>query len=356
MMDFNQKAYAKRADNITLSNTQKIDLVDKMRKANTKNIISFPAPKIKSKIRLKLTKAIAAVLALAVIGTGILTYNMLNPNYENSFIMSADAAEFKLKKGSVNFANYETGGTPVNYEDKSNRNWVSDYVLSKFKIQGRNIETVSFKLKDKGLFFDTEPDYNNVPEYDVNKEFDDEYLKWWEIKYREGIDKTYESRLPLTNSFLENPEESYTKDAYNFCDGFTVKTQENSHNLNSITLDNYVKIWAEPDLYDSSIKKLIDKFYVFYDRMEEIEKENYKKWVAEGMPDAAIKSTDEMIQLESKMDEMEKKIYRKTIVGKTMEIVVNYKDKTTETCILKLDLEYDKQGFPWLTGEISSIY
>lgn len=343
-MTFNREEYSKRADEIRLTNAQRLSLVDNMRRENSSRVISRPKRIFCTRGKKLLTRSLAAALALVVLGAGALTYIHYNP--KNSFALSANAAEFRLDGTEVKIASGEAGGSPIYYEKKDKRNWVRDFKITDFEIQGNNIDEVSFSLGDKGAIFQTLPDRNKLPVYDVNRESDDSYLLWWDEQYAKALDESYIRREKPTNSYYKNVGEAHNSDENLFCNGFTVKNES----ADGISLNNNVSIVFEPDRSDEKTDALVEKFFNAYDKMEELEKQEHEKWVASGSPDVALTPTEEMKALEKELDKLDEEITEKVTRDKKMTVTVKYRDGQQESCTLRFTGKPEKKN-----GELVSF-
>lgn len=339
-MKFDRNKYAAGADKVSLTELQKLALTEHMRRANT---AKQPKRNFRSRGFTALTRSLAAAIAVIMLGVGIFTYYVFNPHHENSFVLTASAAKFKIDGSKIKIASCETGGTPIYYKDVEKRNWVYNYVISDLQIEGKNIDTVSFSIYDKGVFFYTFPYSKYLDNVDGSNQ----------SQYISALNKTYIEREPLTNSFYKNLTKVYDVSSdINFCDGFTIKnTDEND----CIKLDDQVWIYFEPDKSDKETCALLKGLYNHYDKMEGLEHQSKEKWIANGCPDEAIDTTPEMREVEQDLDEADNRLMKKVTEGKKMHITVKYKDGTKENVTMRFSGSQEtKDGVitSFLSGEL----
>ena len=160
--DFNAEVYKNNVKNIKLSEKQKAEVIKVMRdteKQYKQNNVSHKVFNLKTGT----AAAIAAVFVFVAIYAGFFKPNAerISSN-KNIFTITANAAEIEDKSeigvfSSVNGSQYLL--KDFNNDDTIYRNaqgktdYFNDFELTNLKISGKNIESVTFNSKQKGIYF-----------------------------------------------------------------------------------------------------------------------------------------------------------------------------------------------------------
>lgn len=308
---FNRAEYASYADKIKLNVTQKNILISKMQQAVSKDTKVYQ----KSKYRY-FTKAVAAVLSLAIIG-GVFCF--LGGIDRNSFIMTANASEILDTETQLASSEMTTGFNMQMFSESDSSPYLNkygkrdifhDFLLTDLTIKGENIESVTFEANRKSTYFNLFTDnYEN---------------KFTDIK-------------PLTNSQYSKEEfEKYYDGFFGYvCDGFTYL---NTNGHNEITLGRLVGLKVESDYSDSEIASWMDTVYECFEKNEEYQ----SLYAPENKIDGMHYVTEEEIANYRKQTEYMDKVIDKTLNGATVDITVKFTDGSEQRKTLVLG--YDNSG------------
>lgn len=312
--EINKAEYTEYADKIRLSDTQKNVLVSAMQNAESDETKVYPIKGHKI-----WTKAVAAVLSLAMIGSVIYFARGIGQN-KNSFTITANAAE--IGSSEVNLASgemdsgfpmtifKEDGAEPYLNQKIYKRDLFHSFRLTKLSVNGENIESITFKANKNTTYF-------NLLTDNYNNEF---------INIQAPANSQY-----TTDEFVKHYDGFF---GY-VCDGFTF---ENLYDGNEIRLDNKVAFMLESDWTDSEIAEWMEVVCECYDKKTEYKQELY--YETGGVGGGYI--SDEQIETDEKMVEYMDKIIAKTLDGATVDITVQFTDGAEQTKTLVLG--YDNSG------------
>lgn len=318
--EFNKNRYINFADKIKLSDTQKNILISQMENANsTLNETDKSEKKLNTYYNIW-SRAVAAVLALTIVGGVIYFLGNLGQK-ENSFIITASAAEIEIGESEIKLASGEivTNFSMRIFSDESVEPYLNEYgkqdlfqsfVITELTIEGENIESVTFDTNKNSTYF-------NIYTDNDNNEFED--------------------IQPLTHSqyAVEEFEKHYDGFFGYVCDGFTC---QNIYDSEEINLDNKISLMIESDYDDGEISEWMNIVSECIEKREKYQ----KKYAPEDKINGSHFATEEEIANDEKTEEYVEKIVQKTLDGATIDITVKFTDGTKQTKTLVLG--YDNSG------------
>ena len=328
---FNREEYANSVDKIKLNNTQKNILISKMQQVEAKDTKVYPISKYRY-----FTKAVAAVLSLAMIG-GLFCF--LGGIDRNSFIMTANASE--ISEAEIIIESDYVAGMKVNvlerkplaeYADEEYvTDWIEQISISDLSVTGKNIDSVTFKANKKLTHFTLFP----MGEYAFESQFDENNKPIRDNTFIEAVEKTYEDVLPFTNSnFQEKSEETNSLIVQGKrCDGFTYKNPDTSEGEQTISFGTNVTLCLETDRFHDEAQA------EYMDIMQECENSynaTGKEYVEleNGMCQYIL--SDEETALVQKQYEYRGKLLERLIDGASIDVTVKFKNGSQQTKTLEL--------------------
>lgn len=318
--EFNKNRYINFADKIKLSDTQKNILISQMENANsTLNETDKSEKKINTYYNIWL-RVVASVLAFTVIGAAMYFLGDFGQR-ENSFMITASAAEIELGTSEIKLASGEivTNFSMRIFSDESVEPYLNEYgkqdlfqsfVITELTIEGENIESVTFDTNKNSTYF-------NIYTDNYNNEFED--------------------IQPLTHSqyAVEEFEKHYDGFSGYVCDGFTC---QNIYDSKEINLDNKISLMIESDYDDGEISEWMNIVSECIEKREKYQ----QMYAPEDKINGSHFVTEEEIANDEKTEEYVEKIVQKTLDGATIDITVKFTDGTKQTKTLVLG--YDNSG------------
>lgn len=360
--DFDRETYKNEAENIKLSRSQKEILLEKMREADRKLEKEENKPKKNKIFNTTWTRAVAASLAVALIGTacymGFSNFNKASENNGatisddskkssgNLFSITANAAEIENKSVIGMFSGINGGQfllKDFENEDTIFRNkqgkvdYFNDYELTELKIKGSSIESVAFRSNRKSVYFVISSDIFVASEdekigNETNKIYDSGYFERKNIAGT-GNFSDYDS---LENSQYTKAEfEEHSDGLYGeFCDGFTYTLKNPSDKEQIIEIGQAISLVVETDRTDSEIDELMNEYCNLNDELLILRAENRS---ANGESGTV---SDEENELERKMEKLNNQMVQKTADGAVIDVTVKFTDGSAQT--QKINVGYYK--------------
>lgn len=351
--DFDRKTYKSETDKIKLNENQKEILLNKMREADRQLENEKNKPKKNKIFDTTWTRAVAASLAVAIIGTacymGFLNFNKASENNGattsddskkssgNIFSITANAAEIENKSvigmfsgmngGQFLLKDFENEDTV--YRNKQGKvDYFNDYELTELNIKGSNIESVVFRSNRKGVYFVISSEIFTSSE---DEKIDNENNKIIDNRYL-GQKKIAESGDFTDYNSLENSQ--YTKAEFEehsdglygeFCDGFTYTLKNPTDKEQIIEIGQAISLVVETDRTDSGIDEIMNEFCELSDKLLSLRAENRR---ANGEFGTV---SDEENELERKMEKLNNQMVQKTADGAVIDVTVKFTDGSTQT-------------------------
>lgn len=350
--DFDRKTYKSETDKIKLNENQKEILLNKMREADRQLENEKNKPKKNKIFDTTWTRAVAASLAVAIIGTacymGFLNFNKASENNGattsgdskkssgNIFSITANAAEIENKSvigmfsgmngGQFLLKDFENEDTV--YRNKQGKvDYFDDYELTQLSVKGSNVESVTFTSNRKSIYFVISP---NVFENSAD-ETDDESYKIYDDGYGQ-LKKIAESGDFSDYNSLENSQ--YTKAEFEehadglygeFCDRFTYTLKNPTDKEQIIEIGQAISLVVETDRTDSDIDELMNEYCKLNDELLTLRAENRR---ANGEFGTV---SDEENELERKMEKLNNQMVQKTADGAEIAVTVKFTDGSAQT-------------------------
>ena len=350
--DFDRKTYKSETDKIKLNENQKEILLNKMREADRQLENEKNKPKKNKIFDTTWTRAVAASLAVAIIGTACyLGFSNFNKAAEgntatssaenrksngNIFSITANAAEIENKSVIGMFSGISGGQflmRDFEKEDSLYRNkqgkvdYFDDYELTRLRVKGSNVESVTFTSNRKSIYFVINP---NVFE-NFADETDDESYKIYDDGYGQlkkiadtGDFSDYDS---LENSQYTKAEfEEHADGLYGeFCDRFTYTLKNPTDKEQIIEIGQVISLVVETDRTDSGIDEIMNEFCELSDKLLSLRAENRSANGEFGIV------SDEENKLEKKMEKLNNQMVQKTVDGAVIDVTVKFTDGSTQT-------------------------
>lgn len=351
--DFDRKTYKSETDKIKLNENQKEILLNKMREADRKLEKEENKPKKNKIFNTTWTRAVAASLAVAIIGTacymGFLNFNKASENNGattsgdskkssgNIFSITANAAEIE-NKSVIGMSSGMNGGQfllkDFENEDTVYRNkqgkvdYFNDYELTELNIKGSNIESVVLRSNRKGVYFVISSEIfvsteDEMIDNENNKIIDNRYFGQKKIA-ESGDFSDYNS---LENSQYTKAEfEEHSDGLYGeFCDGFTYTLKNPTDKEQIIEIGQAISLVVETDRTDSDIDELMNEYCKLNDELLTLRAENRR---ANGEFGTV---SDEENELERKMEKLNNQMVQKTADGAEIAVTVKFTDGSAQT-------------------------
>lgn len=351
--DFDRKTYKSETDKIKLNENQKEILLEKMREADRQLEMEENKPKKNKIFNTTWTRAVAASLAVALIGTacymGFLNFNKASENNGattsgdskkssgNIFSITANAAEIENKSvigmfsgmngGQFLLKDFENEDTV--YRNKQGKvDYFNDYELTELNIKGSNIESVVFRSNRKGVYFVISSEIFTSSE---DEKIDNENNKIIDNRYF-GQKKIAESGDFSDYDSLENSQ--YTKAEFEehadglygeFCDGFTYTLKNSTVTEQIIEIGQAISLVVETDRTDGGIDEIMNEFCELSDKLLSLRAENRR---ANGEFGTV---SDEENELERKMEKLNNQMVQKTADGAEIAVTVKFTDGSAQT-------------------------
>lgn len=351
--DFDRETYKNEAENIKLSRNQKEILLEKMRETDRKLEKEENKPKKNKIFDTTWTRAVAASLAVALIGTacymGFLNFNKGSENNGattsgdskkssgNIFSITANAAEIENKSvigmfsgmngGQFLLKDFENEDTV--YRNKQGKvDYFNDYELTELNIKGSNIESVVLRSNRKGVYFVISSEIfvsteDEMIDNENNKIIDNRYFGQKKIA-ESGDFSDYNS---LENSQYTKAEfEEHSDGLYGeFCDGFTYTLKNPTDKEQIIEIGQAISLVVETDRTDSGIDEIMNEFCEWSDKLLSLRAENRR---ANGEFGTV---SDEENELERKMEKLNNQMVQKTADGAEIAVTVKFTDGSAQT-------------------------
>ena len=350
--DFDRKTYKSETDKIKLNENQKEILLNKMREADRQLENEKNKPKKNKIFDTTWTRAVAASLAVAIIGTACyLGFSNFNKAAEgntatssaenrksngNIFSITANAAEIENKSVIGMFSGISGGQflmRDFEKEDSLYRNkqgkvdYFNDYELTQLSVKGSNVESVTFTSNRKSIYFVINPnDFENSAD-----ETDDESYKIYDDGYSQlkkiadtGDFSDYDS---LENSQYTKAEfEEHADGLYGeFCDRFTYTLKNPTDKEQIIEIGQVISLVVETDRTNSGIDEIMNEFCELSDKLLSLRAENRSANGEFGIV------SDEENKLEKKMEKLNNQMVQKTVDGAVIDVTVKFTDGSTQT-------------------------
>lgn len=350
--DFDRKTYKSETDKIKLNENQKEILLNKMREADRQLENEKNKPKKNKIFDTTWTRAVAASLAVAIIGTACyLGFSNFNKAAEgntatssaenrksngNIFSITANAAEIENKSVIGMFSGISGGQflmRDFEKEDSLYRNkqgkvdYFNDYELTQLSVKGSNVESVTFTSNRKSIYFIINP---NVFENSAD-ETDDESYKIYDDGYSQlkkiadtGDFSDYDS---LENSQYTKAEfEEHADGLYGeFCDRFTYTLKNPTDKEQIIEIGQVISLVVETDRTNSGIDEIMNEFCELSDKLLSLRAENRSANGEFGIV------SDEENKLEKKMEKLNNQMVQKTVDGAVIDVTVKFTDGSMQT-------------------------
>lgn len=288
---------------------------------------------------------------------------------EHGFILTANAAELKDRSlDSEVIGAFEGGGSMGFYFDSGNPvtkgeypDFFQSFELSKLRIKGEDIKSVTVRAAKKGTYFKVTP----VPEiayeyYDgtVNGDIVPDTSKqgfmmhfgqrgvyvtdFTEEEYNKMVDeerKKYSDTDTLNNSqytLREMENNSYSGFFSDYiCDGFTYENKDSS---DEIKLDAVITLMTETNQSEKNQKKLVGELYGIKKELDNI-------YATE--PDGEVDTSDYQ-DLEKKQRNLELEILKEILKDASIEVRVSFTDGQTLSKTLTLEPDLLMGFAPWV--------
>lgn len=347
--DFDRKTYKSETDKIKLNENQKEILLNKMREADRQLENEKNKPKKNKIFDTTWTRAVAASLAVAIIGTACyLGFSNFNKAAEgntatssaenkksngNIFSITANAAEIENKSVIGMFSGISGGQflmRDFEKEDTLYRNkqgkvdYFNDYELTELNVKGSNIESVTFKAERKSVYFVIDLNvFENSADNESYKMYGEGHSELKKIAER-GDFSDYDS---LENSQYTKAEfEEHSDGLYGeFCDGFTYTLKNPTDTEQIIEIGQAISLVVETDRTDSGIDEIMNEFCELSDKLLSLRAENRSANGEFGIV------SDEENKLEKKMEKLNNQMVQKTVDGAAIDVTVKFTDGSTQT-------------------------
>lgn len=347
---FDKVKYKSQAENTRLSRNQKDILLRKMREADIKSDIK---PDYK-----KWTRAAAAVLAVALVGSFCYIGFSKGIKSDNMFTITANAAEIEnnsvigmfssISGGQFLMKDFENEDTI--YRNKQGKvDYFNDYELSELSIVGKNIKSVTFSSECKGIYFNIHSDVFNSAEKENNNIYDNHNSVQKSIA-ENGDFSDYEC---LDNSQYTKVEFKQHSDGLygEFCDSFTYTLKNPSESEQTIQLGKAISLVTETDRTDSEIDALMEEYCRLNDELQVLRAENRKINGESG------NISDEEKVIELKMESLNNQMVEKAIDGAEIYVIVRFADGSTKEQKINIGFyESDEEGvcfYPSITFSLA---
>ena len=373
--DFDRETYKNEAENIKLSRNQKEILLEKMREADRKLEKEENKPKKNKIFNTTWTRAVAASLAVALIGTACyMSFSNFNKASENNgattsgdskksngniFSITANAAEIENKSvigmfsgmngGQFLLKDFENEDTV--YRNKQGKvDYFNNYELTELNIKGSNIESVVFRSSRKGVYFVISSEIFTSLE---DEKIDNENNKIIDNRYF-GQKKIAESGDFSDYDSLENSQ--YTKAEFKehsdglygeFCDGFTYTLKNPTVTEQIIEIGQAISLVVETDRTDSEIDELMNEYCKLNDELLTLRAENRR---ANGEFGTV---SDEENELERKMEKLNNQMVQKTADGSEIDVTVKFTDGSAQTQKINIGYYESKEDGVYFSPNIT---
>lgn len=351
--EFDRETYKNEAEKIELSRNQKEILLKKMCEADRQFEREEHKPKKNKIFNTTWTRAVAASLAVAIIGTAcymsVLNYDKAaegnaattsddgKKSNGNIFSITANAAEIENKSVIGMFSGINGGqfllkdseNEDTIYRNKHGKvDYFNDFELTELNIKGSNIQSVEFRLNHKSVYFVISPDIFVDSE---DEKIGNETSKIYESGYFErkniaetGVFSDYDS---LENSQYTKAEFKEHSDGLygEFCDGFTYTLKNPSDKEQIIEIGQAVSLVVETDRTDSEIDELMNEFCNLNEELLLLRAENRRANGEFGMV------SDEENEIERKRKKLNNQMVQKTTDGAVIDVTVKFTDGSAQT-------------------------
>lgn len=351
--DFGRETYKSEAENVKLSGNQKEILLNKMREADRQFERGEHKPKKNKIFNTMWTRAVAASLAVVLVGTacymGFSNYektaesNTATTNSQskksngNIFSITANAAEIENKSvigmfSGINGAQFlmkDFENEDSRYRNKQGKvDYFNDFELTELNIKGSNIQSVTFKSNKKSVYFVISPDIFADLE---DEEIGNETNKIYESGYfeRKNIAETgnFSDYDSLENSqytkaeFKEHADGLYGE----FCDGFTYTLKNPTNKEKIINIGKAISLVVETDRTDSEIDRLMNEYCDLDDGYMAERAENRQINGEFG------ETSDEENSIYEKMVKLNSRMIQKAVDGAVIDVTIKFTDGSTQT-------------------------
>lgn len=351
--DFGRETYKSEAENVKLSGNQKEILLNKMREADRQFERGEHKPKKNKIFNTTWTRAVAASLAVVLVGTacymGFSNYektaesNTATTNSQskksngNIFSITANAAEIENKSvigmfSGINGAQFlmkDFENEDSRYRNKQGKvDYFNDFELTELNIKGSNIQSVTFKSNKKSVYFFISPDIFADLE---DEEIGNETNKIYESGYfeRKNIAETgnFSDYDSLENSqytkaeFKEHADGLYGE----FCDGFTYTLKNPTNKEKIINIGQAISLVVETDRTDSEIDRLMNEYCDLDDGYMAERAENRQINGEFG------ETSDEENSIYEKMVKLNSRMIQKAVDGAVIDVTIKFTDGSTQT-------------------------
>lgn len=351
--DFGRETYKSEAENVKLSGNQKEILLNKMREADRQFERGEHKPKKNKIFNTMWTRAVAASLAVVLVGTacymGFSNYektaesNTATTNSQskksngNIFSITANAAEIENKSvigmfSGINGAQFlmkDFENEDSRYRNKQGKvDYFNDFELTELNIKGSNIQSVTFKSNKKSVYFVISPDIFADLE---DEEIGNETNKIYESGYfeRKNIAETgnFSDYDSLENSqytkaeFKEHADGLYGE----FCDGFTYTLKNPTNKEKIINIGQAISLVVETDRTDSEIDRLMNEYCDLDDGYMAERAENRQINGEFG------ETSDEEKSIYEKMVKLNSRMIQKAVDGAVIDVTIKFTDGSTQT-------------------------
>lgn len=350
--DFDIRTYKDQAGNIKLSGNQKEILLNKMRVTDRQLENEKNKPKKNQIFKTTWTRAAAALVAVALLGTvccyGFLNYKKTKDsnvsatsevgkiNDNNIFSITANAAEIENKSVIGVFSGINGGqflmkdfnSKDTFYHNKQgNVDYFNDYELTELNIKGSNIESVSFNIDKKSIYFAVSPymfanteDKTNNDSYKIYGYGYSECEMIAKAGYFSDYDRLLNSQY-TKKEFNEHSDGLYGE----FCDGFTYTLKNPSDREQIIEIGKAISLVTETDRTDDEIDEWMNDYCNLNDELLKARAENRKHNGEYG------EVSDEENEIEQKMQKLNNKMVKKTVDGAVIDVTVKFTDGSKQT-------------------------
>ncbi len=310
--------------------------------------IKADCSKTKTKIynfsKRKLTLGImAACLVLVFVATfvfslagGVTVGFQASGNY--NFVITANASQAEALNGKDSstiaaYAGILSGGWAMypnfeRYEDYS-PNFFQSYAFTNFSIEGKGIESVTFKSNSEGTYFSVSPAGYFV---NANEENAEQQVK--------DAMKDY-SDLSLVNSQYTAQELRDYSDGLSYgniyCDSFTYT---NTHNSDVVNLSNKLEFIIESNHSNQDISEKLDRLWQCEEKITEY-KAQYTFEYGE--------VSEEEDRLYEEIDMLSLEIRQLVLSDSTVDVTVRFTDGSVQTKSLRMGLAQADDETDWLT-------
>lgn len=351
--DFGRETYKSEAENVKLSGNQKEILLNKMREADRQFERGEHKPKKNKIFNTTWTRAVAASLAVVLVGTacymGFSNYektaesNTATTNSQskksngNIFSITANAAEIENKSvigmfSGINGAQFlmkDFENEDSRYRNKQGKvDYFNDFELTELNIKGSNIQSVTFKSNKKSVYFVISPDIFADLE---DEEIGNETNKIYESGYfeRKNIAETgnFSDYDSLENSqytkaeFKEHADGLYGE----FCDGFTYTLKNPTNKEKIINIGQAISLVVETDRTDSEIDRLMNEYCDLDDGYMAERAENRQ------INGELGETSDEENSIYEKMVKLNSRMIQKAVDGAVIDVTIKFTDGSTQT-------------------------